>query len=60
MKAFTYGNWHAWKGTAHIMLSDEDSKDLRQFDTADDCINWLWLNGFKDAARKLNDHVKAS
>jgi hypothetical protein len=60
MKAFEHGKWHAWEGTVGILLSDEDEKKLRQFKTADDCINWLFLdkNGDKDAARALNQHIK--
>ena len=59
-KAFQHGKWHAWQGTAHILLSNEDVKELRYFKTADDCINWLYLDkqGDKEAARALNKHVK--
>lgn len=58
MKPFAFGDWHAWEGVAQIMLSDESVKKLRAFDSTDDCINWLYLNGHKDAARALNAHVK--
>lgn len=59
MKPFQFGKWHAWQGTAHIILSDEDTKKLRYFETVNDCINWLYLNGDtegRDAARALNAH----
>lgn len=49
----TYGNWHWWQG-AQFMLSDESTKELRAFESIDDCVNWLWLNGFRDAARAIN------
>jgi hypothetical protein len=60
MKGFIFGKWHAWQGTAHIILSNEDVKKLYYFKTPDDCINWLFLDkdGDKDAARALNKHVK--
>lgn len=58
LKAFISGKWHAWQGTAKIMLSDEESKDLQEFDTVTDCINWLFINEHKDAARALNAHIK--
>lgn len=58
MKPFAFNNWHAWQGTAQILLSDESTKTLREFKDADHCINWLCLNGHKDAARALNKHVK--
>lgn len=41
------------------MLSDENAKKLREFDTVDAAINWLFLNGAKPAARALNAHKKA-
>lgn len=58
MKPFIFKNWHAWQGTAAILLLDENKGILRQFDTEDDAINWLYLNGHKDAARALNAHKK--
>ncbi|MDX9668731.1 hypothetical protein [Pseudomonas sp. P8_250] len=59
VKAFISGHWHAWQGTAKVMLSDESSKELREFDSVDDCVNWLFMNEQKDAARALNAHTKA-
>lgn len=35
------------------MLSDETAKKLRQFPNLDACINWLFLNDEKSAAREL-------
>jgi len=54
MKPFTHGQWHAWQGSAGVMLSDESTKQLRQFPDIGACINWLFLNGDKDTARALN------
>jgi len=59
MIPFIHGKWHAWQLPANaVMLSDEEAKKLRQFDNVDECINWLYLEGEKETARKLNKHVK--
>jgi len=58
MRPFEFNNWHAWEGTSGVLLSDESVKKLRQFSTVDDAINWLFINGHKDAARALNAHKK--
>jgi len=58
MKPFTFGNWHAWQGTSGVLLSDEGTKVLRGFPDPDACINWLFVNGYKDVARALNRHTK--
>lgn len=60
MRPFIHENWHAWQGSNQVLLSDESAKKLLSFDSADDCINWLYLNGHKGAARALNDHIKSS
>lgn len=54
MKPFIFNHWHAWESNGKILLSDENIKRLRQFNSIDDCVNWLYLNGDKDAARQLN------
>tara|TARA_R110002153_G_C13156847_1_gene482633 strand:+ start:391 stop:576 length:186 start_codon:yes stop_codon:yes gene_type:complete len=54
MKALEYKNWHAWAGTTGIMLSNESTKQLQQFNHIDDVINWLFLNGERGAARHFN------
>lgn len=65
MKPFIFEQWHAWQAdnpftkTNGILLSDEDNKSLKIFDNVDDTVNWLFLNGYKTAARALNNHVKA-
>lgn len=58
LKPFICGKWHAWQGTAKVMLSDEQSKNLQEFTTVKDCINWLFTNEQKEAARALNAHIK--
>ncbi len=50
--------WHAWRGAAHYLLSDEDDKALTYHGTTDDMVNHLWLSGFPEVARELNRHVK--
>lgn len=59
MKPFTYQNWHAWESNGRVLLSDESAKKLQDFTDADACINWLYMNGAKEAARALNAHVKS-
>jgi len=58
LRAFTHGRWHAWQGTAKVMLSDESEKRLREFDSVNDAVNWLFTNDEKDAARALTAHIK--
>lgn len=55
---FAHNNWHAWTGTAHVLLSDEGTKSLRYFTSWDACINWLYVNDHKVAARALNKHIE--
>lgn len=59
---FEFGIWHAWDANnpfaPGIYLSDESRKKLRKFGSTDDTVNWLYLNGHKDAARALNAHCK--
>jgi len=58
MKPFIHEKWHAWQGTAGVLLSNESTKTMRSFPDSDAAINWLFLNGEKPAARALNAHVK--
>lgn len=58
MTPFIHSNWHVWQGTSAILLSNESEKRLRQFKTTDDAVNWLFVNGHRDTARALNDHIK--
>ena len=54
---FISGKWHAWDATSikpGILLSDEDTKTLRRFDTVDDAVTWLYVNGEKLAARAMH------
>lgn len=60
MKPFINGKWHAWDSAPYFLLSDEGTKTLRKFRSADEAINWLFLNGAGPTARALNAHVKAS
>lgn len=60
MEPFEWHNWHAWTVcTGRVVLSDESVKKLRDFADIDAVINWLFLEGQKDAARALNKHAKA-
>lgn len=60
IKPFTSsdGRWHAWQGTAHIMLSDEDSKSLTEHRNVDDVVNFLWRSAAQVVAREFNKHAK--
>lgn len=60
IKPFEFQHWHAWTGAngSDCLLSDENEKHLRQFSDPDAAINWLFLNGHKDAARAFNKHIK--
>lgn len=60
MRKLIAGNWHAWDSVGGISLSDENTKTLRHFQDIDQCVNWLYLNGHKDAARAVNKHWKES
>lgn len=55
----TKENIHYWSGTQGVlMVSDENTKRLMSFDSLDDAVNWLYLSGFKDSARELNNTTK--
>ncbi len=59
MKEWIFDKWHAWQEISNgVLLSDEDTKILRQFASVDETINWLYLNGEKPAARALHEHTK--
>ena len=51
---FIFDNWHAWTSNGEILLADEVTMKLRSFENADKCINWLFVNGYKPAARALH------
>lgn len=57
MQPFEHGNIHVWQGNG-IMLSNESTKQLKQFDDVDSAVNWLYVNGYQHIARKLNHHAK--
>jgi hypothetical protein len=46
-------NWHFWQGT-QFMASDESTKTLKAFDSAEDCIEWLRLRGYREVAVSLD------
>jgi hypothetical protein len=54
MLNFIHDDWHGWQGAGAFLLSDEKVKHLRSFADADAAITWLYLEGYRDAARKLN------
>lgn len=60
MEPWIFGKWHAWQGTAGILLSDEAAKQLYSFPDIDAAINALFQTGNKLAARALNEHKHAS
>lgn len=60
MPPFNHANWHVWQGQSHVIMSDEVMKKLYYFGDWDGAVNWLFLNGYKGVARKLNEHIKQS
>ena len=50
-------NIHAWKAVKGFLVSFEDTKKLHAFDTKDDLINFLFLSGYKQTARKFNKEL---
>ena len=52
-------NWQLWTTHSGVMLSDESNKELRQFETIDDAINWLWIYRNKETARGIHKQTKA-
>ena len=53
-----FKNWHTWESNGKQLLSNEDTKELREFDNSDQMINWLFLSGSKEAARYFNSNKK--
>ena len=46
---------HIWTGAMNkVMVANYDNQTLLSFDTLDDAVNYLWLSGYKKAARQLN------
>lgn len=54
MLHFIHDDWHGWQGSNAFLLSDEKVKHLRSFKDADAAVTWLYLEGYRDAARALN------
>lgn len=55
MHGILKGNIHYWDNTqGKLLLSFESTKQLLTFNTIDDCINHLFINGYKEQARELN------
>lgn len=51
--------FHVWQSEPRqVMLSNEDTKELLDFTSFDACINWLYLNGAREASRDLHHHIK--
>lgn len=59
MKPFINGVFHAWESNGRILVSNEQTKALRDFADVDAAVNALYLEGNKEAARALNNHVRA-
>ena len=56
-----FGEVYIWEGSANkIMVSFEDTKTLQSFNTIDEVINNLYLNGRKDAARYVNEYKRGT
>lgn len=56
---FIHEPYHIWGNTqGHILVSNESTKVLTRHNSVQATINYLFLNGAKDAARALDKHVK--
>ena len=52
-------NVHYWDNTqGRICVSLENTKKFMVFETIDDAINFLFLNGYKATARQMNAFKK--
>jgi len=60
IKPFIFNQWHVWDNLNNaFLLSNEETKDLKQFKTLDDCVNYLYLiANDKMAARELNKAMR--
>ena len=52
------GKWHAWLVDKGVLLSNEETKQLRDFKDVDSVVNWLYTYGEKEAARIVNNTLK--
>lgn len=59
MLHFTHNDWHGWESNGQFLLSDEKVKHLRYFQDATTAMAWLYLEGYRDAARALNKAYKS-
>ena len=50
---------HIWQGTAHILVSFQNTMTLQYYKTINDVVNGLWSQGFKETARKFNKQYHA-
>lgn len=49
------GDGHFWQSRPdQFIASNETTKQLYDFKSVDDCINWLFVNGLKTQARTLH------
>lgn len=58
MRTFIYGKWHAWDAVAGVLLSDEETKTLKQFKDWDSVVNHLYLTGHRVVGRALNGYLQ--
>ena len=52
------GKWHVWMVAKGVLLSNEETKQLRDFKDVDSVVNWLYTYGEKEAARVVNKTLK--
>jgi hypothetical protein len=52
------GKWHVWLVVKGVLLSNEETKQLRDFKDVDSVVNWLYTHGEKEAARVVNNTLK--
>ena len=52
------GKWHVWMVDKGVLLSNEETKQLRDFKDVDSVVNWLYIYGEKESARVVNNTLK--
>lgn len=63
MRAYIFGDWHVWETQGlifNVVASFEPTKRLHTFNSWNDCINSLFLQGYREEARSLNKALKAA
>ena len=58
MITLEYLHWHVWEGTNGLLFSNEETKQLLEFESVDECVNHVYLHVDKECARRINKRFK--